>query len=171
MTTLSGKRILITRPPGEGRTFAQALRDLGAQPIYFPTIQIAPIEDTTCLDRALIHLANYDWLVFTSANAVEAVYERLNALGTRSLPLRVAAIGPKTAASLEDKGLSPDLIPTEYISEAIVPGMGELHEKWVLLPLADIAHDTLPKAIQEAGGVPHVVTAYLTIPAAPDPEG
>ena len=173
MTILSGKRILITRPSGEGHAFGQALQDLEAKPIYLPTIQIAPVEDTSCLDRALADLANYDWLVFTSANAVEAVFERLNAIGaqTASLPLKVASIGPKTAASLQARGLHPDLVPTEYISDAIVPGMGELHEKWVLLPLADIAKDSLPKAIRDAGGVPHVVTAYHTIPATPDPEG
>lgn len=173
MTILSGKRILITRSSGEGHAFGQALQDLGAQPIYFPTIQIAPVEDTSCLDRALADLANYDWLVFTSTNAVQAVFERLNAIGaqTASLPLKIASIGPKTAASLQARGLHPDLVPTEYISDAIVPGMGELHEKWVLLPLADIANDSLPKAIQDAGGVPHVVTAYHTIPAASDPEG
>jgi uroporphyrinogen-III synthase len=173
MSALSGKRILITRPPGKANAFAQALQAQGAQPVYFPTIQITPVEDTTCLDRALSQLDTYAWLVFTSANAVEAVYERLGALEIQpaSPPLKVAAIGPNTAAALEANGVSPDFMPAEHISEAILPGLGELQEKWVLLPLADIAHESLPRAIQDAGGVSHVVTAYHTIPAAPDPEG
>ncbi|MCK5427915.1 MAG: uroporphyrinogen-III synthase, partial [Anaerolineales bacterium] len=76
-----------------------------------------------------------------------------------------------TSAALEAKGVSPDFMPTEHISDAILPGLGELQEKWVLLPLADIAHDSLPRAIQDAGGVSHVVTAYHTVPAAPDHQG
>lgn len=173
MSTLSGKRILITRPRGKANGFARALEDRGAQPVYFPTIKIAPIEDTTCLDTALAHLDDYHWLVFTSTNAVEAVFERLHALGIRpaSLPLKVAAIGPNTAAAMESRGISPDYIPAEHVSEAIVPGLGELDEKWILLPTADIAQDSLPKAIQDAGGLSHVVTAYHTVPAEPDPEG
>lgn len=173
MNTLSGKRILITRPRGKTREFAQALQDRAAVPVYFPTIQIAPIEDTTCLDNALVRLDAYHWLVFTSTNAVEAVFERLHALGIElaPLPLKVAAIGPNTAAALKAGGISPDFIPAEYVSDAIVPGMGALHDRWVLLPTADIAHDSLPKAIQDAGGVSHVVTAYHTVPAEPDPEG
>lgn len=173
MTTLAGKRILITRPRGKATAFAQALLNLGAQPVYFPTIQIAPIEDTTCLDTALARLDDYHWLVFTSTNAVEAVFERLHALGIElaPLPIKVAAIGPNTAAALKARGSSPDFTPAEYVSEEIIPGMGVLQDRWVLLPTADIAHDSLPKAIQDAGGVSHVVTAYHTIPAEPDPEG
>ena len=173
MTTLSDKRILITRPRDLANTFAEALQAQGAQPVYFPTIQIALAEDTTCLDRALTHLDKYAWLILTSVNAVEAVYERLNALEIKpaSPPLKVAAIGPKTAAALEAREISPDFMPSEYVSEAILPGLGELQEKWVLLPLADIAPDNLPRAIQEAGGFSHVVTAYHTLPAKPDPEG
>ena len=173
MSALSGKRILITRPRHQANTFAEALQVQGAQPVYLPTIQISPVEDTTCLDRALAHLDKYDWLVLTSANAVEVVCERLNAMEIKpdSPPLKVAAIGPKTAAALEACGVSPNFMPSEHISEAILPGLGDLHERWVLLPLADIAQNTLPNAIQDAGGISHVVIAYHTVPAMPDPEG
>ena len=62
-------------------------------------------------------------------------------------------------------------VPDHYIAEAILPGLGELNERWFLLPMADIANDTLPSAIQAGGGIAHVITAYHTIPAEPNPEG
>lgn len=173
MNGIQGKRILITRPRHKTKTFAQALQAQGAHPVYFPTIQISPVEDTTCLDRALTRLENYDWVVLTSANAVEAVWERLNVLElqTATSSIQLAAIGPKTAAALEAWGESPDFIPTEYIAEAILPGLGDLQSRWVLFPMADIAHNTLPSAVQVAGGISHVVTAYHTLPTEPDSEG
>jgi uroporphyrinogen-III synthase len=118
-------------------------------------------------------LEYYDWLVLTSANAVDVVYGRMRALGVDSLPasLRIAAVGPKTAAKIKDKGIEPDFVPHEYISEAVTPGLGDLRGRWVLLPTADIARDTLPQAIQAADGIAHVITAYRTIPSIPDPAG
>lgn len=166
-------RVLITRPRQQAADFEGALRKVGAQAIFLPTIQIAPVTNTTRLDRALTQLQRYDWLVMTSANAVQVVFKRLEALGIDSLPttLHIAAIGPKTAAVLKGKGCAPDYVPDEYIAEAILPGLGELRGRRVLLPVADIAQDTLPRAIQAAGGFPQVITTYHTIPAQPDPEG
>jgi uroporphyrinogen-III synthase len=171
MSSLQGRRIVITRPHHQSSTLKEILDSKGARPILFPTIQISPLQDTGNLDRALKKLSHYDWLVLTSANAVEAVWMRLNALGIETLPrtLQVAAIGPKTAASLEAHGIQPDFIPETYVAESILPGLGDLQSRRVLLPLADIAHDTLPNAIRSCGGVPDVVTAYHTLPAKPDP--
>jgi len=83
----------------------------------------------------------------------------------------VAAIGPKTAAKLQEGGISPNFVPDQHIAEAILPGLGDLNNCWVLLPMADIAADTLPNAIQAADGIAHVITAYHTVPAEPDPKG
>jgi uroporphyrinogen-III synthase len=74
-------------------------------------------------------------------------------------------VGPKTNARLITAGVTQGFIPEQYVAEAIISGMGDLSDRWVLLPMADIAPDTLPKAIQEVGGIAHVVTAYHTIPA------
>lgn len=166
-------RILITRPREQSASFAEALQAVGAEPIYLPTIAIHPIEDFTQLDNSLTQLENYAWLVLTSANAARMVSERLIFLEVSTLPesLRVAAIGPKTAAKLKAVGISPDYVPDQYISETIIPGLGDLTGRWVLLPSADIAHDTLPKAIQAANGIPHVITVYHTVLAEPDPKG
>lgn len=166
-------RVLITRPRKEAAEFAQALSKIGAEAIYFPTIAIRPVEDISALDQAISHLQNYDWLIFTSANAANVVLDRKVALKIEKFPerLRIAAIGPKTAECLEGRGVSPHFIPDEYVAEAILPGLGDLTNRHVLLPLADLAHDTLPRAIYEANGIAHVVTAYHTLPTEPDPEG
>jgi uroporphyrinogen-III synthase len=158
-------RVLVTRPRKDADEFAAALQAIGAEAVFFPTIAIQPIVDTTLLDRALSRLNCYDWLVFTSANAVDVVLERLADLDIPAIPhnLRVAAVGPKTAARLMAANIHPEFVPEKYIAEAVVPGLGDLYGRWVLLPMADIAHDTLPQAIQAADGIAHVITAYHTV--------
>ena len=160
-------RVLITRPRKDAEGFAKALRDIGAEVLFLPTIAIRPVADPSMLDEALSNLGRYGWLVFTSANAVDAVLERLDALGLPGFPsaLHIAAVGPKTAARLIEAGYKPDFVPEEHVAEAILPGLGDLRCRRVLLPTADIAHDTLPQAIRAASGIAHVVTAYHTVPA------
>jgi uroporphyrinogen-III synthase len=166
------KRILVTRPRAQADEFANKLRSAGFEPVYFPVIEIKPIENNLGLERALSKLSCYEWIVFTSVNAVEVVfgnYSRLifaDGVGTR-----FAAIGPKTASSLKARGIEPDFIPEEYVAEAILPGLGDLIGKWVLLPRAEIARKALPEAIFNAGGIPHEITVYKTLPSKPDPEG
>jgi uroporphyrinogen-III synthase len=166
------KRILITRPRAQADEFAAKLRSAGFKPIFFPVIEIKPVEDNLALERALSKLGCYEWIVFTSVNAVEVVfgdYSRLifaDGVGTR-----FAAIGPKTASSLQAHGVDPHFVPEEYVAEAILPGLGDLIGKWVLLPRAEIARRALPEAIFHAGGIPHEITVYKTLPSEPDPDG
>ncbi len=164
-------RVLITRQRKDAAKFALALDEIGAEAFYLPTIDIHPVAETTLLDDAITHLHNYDWLILTSANAVDVVLDRKNALGIDRFPenLQIAAIGPRTAARLLAGGVTPNFIPDEYIAEKIIPGLGNLNDRRVLLPMADIAHDTLPHAIRQANGIAHVVTAYHTLPAEADP--
>jgi uroporphyrinogen-III synthase len=166
-------RVLITRPRKDASEFVCALEEIGAEAIYFPTIEISPVANTASLDQAISHLHDYDWLVLTSANAVDVILRRKAALSIDCFPdnLRIAAIGAKTAASLLRGGVTPDFVPEAYVAEAILPGLGDIGGRWVLLPMADIALDTLPQAIQKANGIAHVVTAYHTLPASPDPIG
>ena len=166
-------RVLITRPRSQAAGLADKLRKIGLEIDLFPTIDIRPVDDPYCLDRALSQLECYDWMVLTSTNAAEAVLGRMSNLGISTPPqnLSVAAIGPKTAARLENGGIAPDFVPDQYIAESIIPGLGDLRGRWVLLPMADIAHDMLPNAIQNLDGVDHVVTAYHTVPAEGDTEG
>ncbi len=169
------KRILITRPRAQADGFAERLRAAGFEPIFFPVIEIRPIEKNVALGRALVKLDCYDWIVFTSVNAVDVVFNHSNLvkkgqeLGDRGV--RVAAIGPKTAEALRARGVTPDFVPAEHVAESILPGLGDLRGKWVLLPRAEIARKALPEAIAAAGGIPHEISVYQTLPAQPDPEG
>lgn len=161
------KRILITRPRAQANDFAEHLRTAGFEPVFFPVIEIQPIENNVALERAMAKLECYDWLVFTSVNAVEVVSRQLPNV---SLP-QVAAIGPKTAEALKARGITPDFVPEEYVAESILPGLGDLRGKWVLLPRAEIARKALPEAIFEAGGIPHEISVYKTLPAQVSLEG
>jgi uroporphyrinogen III methyltransferase/synthase len=162
------KRILVTRPRAQADSFVEGLRVARFEPIYFPVIEIRSVEDNSELDQALVQIKKYDWVVFTSVNGVEVVFDRLEKYS--SLP-RVAAIGPKTADALKARGVIPDFIPEEYVAEAILPGLGDLRGKWVLLPRAEIARKALPEAIIKAGGIAHEIAVYKTLAIQPDAEG
>ncbi|KAF0106392.1 MAG: uroporphyrinogen III methyltransferase / synthase [Anaerolineaceae bacterium] len=180
-------KVLITRPRSQADSFANALAEIGFEPVYFPVIEIRPVEDLTALDKALSEIGRYAWVVFTSVNGVEVVFDVIARRGTpkqspktsggllrftrSDTTLRVAAIGPKTAEALQKRGVTPDFVPEEYVAEAILPGLGDLRGKWVLLPRAEIARKALPKAIAEAGGVAHEIAVYQTVPALLDPDG
>ena len=195
------KRILITRPRVQAEELAQSLRARGFEPIFFPVIEIQPIENNVALERALSKLDCYDWVVFTSVNAVDVVFDivarnlalseaagedqtrltkqssaengrLLRPFGARhDTAPNFAAIGPRTAEALQARGITPDFVPEEYVAESILPGLGDLRGKWVLLPRAEIARKALPDAICEAGGTAHEIAVYKTLPAQPDPEG
>jgi uroporphyrinogen-III synthase len=167
------KRILITRPRAQADDFAEKLRTAGFEPIFFPVIEIQPIENNVALERALEKLNCYEWAVFTSVNAVEVVFS----LTPPPLPMgegqeiRVAAIGPKTAKALRKYGVEPNFIPDEYVGEAILSGLGDVKDKWVLFPRAEIARKELPEAIANVGGIVHEIVVYRTLPAEMDMDG
>jgi len=166
------KRILITRPRAQAGAFAENLLIAGLEPVFFPVIEIQPMENNTALDRAVSKLGCYDWVVFTSVNAVEVVFEKYSSAFQREHgTVKFAAIGPKTAAALQVREITPEFVPDEYIAEVIAPGLGDLRGKWVLLPRAEIARKALPEAIFEAGGIPHEIAVYKTLPARPEPAG
>jgi len=170
------KRVLITRPRAQSESFGEALKAAGFEPIYFPVIEIRPIENNVTLDKVLDKLNCYEWIVFTSVNAVDIFFSP-SPLGPSPLGrgqgkgLRVAAIGPKTADALRRHNIEPDFVPEEYVAEAILPGLGDLRGKWVLLPHAEIARKALPEAIVKAGGTAHEIVVYQTLPAELDMEG
>jgi uroporphyrinogen III methyltransferase / synthase len=166
------KRILITRPRAQADEFAGKLRSAGFEPVFFPVIEIKPVEDNLALERALSKLGCYEWIVFTSVNAVEVVFGNYShIIFADGVGTRFAAIGPKTADSLKAHGIDPHFVPEEYVAEAILPGLGDLIGKWVLLPRAEIARKALPEAIFNAGGIPHEITVYKTLPSKPDSDG
>ncbi len=168
-------KVLITRPRSQADAFARHLSQAGFEPIFFPVIEIRPFEENIALQRAIEKLGCYDWVVFTSVNGVEAFFSHLHVAFDHAFPagkkVKVAAIGPKTAAALEMHGVRPDFVPQEYVAEAILPGLGDLRGRWVLLPRAEIARKALPEAIAQAGGIAHEIAVYRTVPAQPAEEG
>jgi len=171
---LTGKRILVTRPRAQSADLCDRLAALGAEPIVFPTIEIAPLENTTPLDQAINQLSHYHWVIFTSVNGVAAFWGRLIATGKDSgalAEMRVAAIGPATAQALEMRGIQPRFIPDEYVAEAIVEGIGDVRGQRILLPRADIAREALAAELERLGAMVDEIAAYRTLPTAPEPRG
>ncbi|UCC72434.1 MAG: uroporphyrinogen-III synthase [Gemmatimonadota bacterium] len=156
----------MTRPAGQAERLLAGLRQLGAAPLHHPTIRIADPVDPVPFRRALEQLDSYDWVVFTSANGVARFWHQLE--GVRSsalLPVgtRVAAIGPATAAELERRGVSPEVVPEEYVAEAVadvLTGLEEIAGRRVLLPRAAGARQVLPQRLRAAGAEVDEVIAY-----------
>jgi len=171
MSGLQGRTVVITRSRAQAAPLAQALAARGAIPVFFPTIDIRPLEDYAALDRALKHADQYAWIVFTSANAVTAVWERLQALGQTGLAAsgRIAAVGPATAAALARRGAPIGAMPADSRGAAIARSLGNLAGRRVLLPRADIGREDTGEALREAGAAVEEVVAYHTTLAATDP--
>lgn len=162
-------KVLITRPRAQADDFADKLRSAGYEPILFPVIEIRPVENTAALERALENIQKYEWAIFTSVNAVDVVLK--DCVSAVFSGVKVAAIGPKTAEALRARSIEPNFIPDEYVAEAILPGLGDVKNKWILFPRAEIARQELPEAIANAGGVVHEITVYRTLPAETDTDG
>ena len=167
---LAGLRVLVTRARQQASQLSARLADLGALPMEYPTIEIRPSEDDGAFDAALASLDRFEWVVFTSANGVDAVFDRLarrrrdaRAFGA----CRVCAIGPSTAASLRARGIVADWMPEQFVTSAIVEGFREfdLRGAGVLLTRADIAPAALADGLREQGATVTEVTAYRTVPA------
>lgn len=168
---LLGWRILTTRAKKQSGHLAGPLRDLGAEVIEVPTIEINPPSSYEPLDSALNNIKYYDWLVLTSVNGVDAVFERLQNLGisaTNLAYLQIAAIGPATQKAIEKHGLKVAATPEKYIAESVVETLrGKTEGKRVLLARAKVARDILPNELRKAGVLLEVVEAYETkVPAA-----
>lgn len=169
---LTGKRVVVTRPAAQAAALAEPLQDLGATPVFFPTIAIQPMEESGPLDEAIGRMGAgaYDWVIFTSVNGVAAFWERLEALDRDVMifdGVRVAAIGPATGDALAAQGVEADYIPDEFVAEAIGEGLGDVAGKAILLPRAAIARKTLAKMLAEQGAAVDEVATYRTLPAEP----
>ncbi len=164
---LSGLRILVGRASHQAGTLSSALRELGADVIEIPFIEIRKPRSYKRLDEALRHLQSYDWMILTSVNGVEAVWERLNKLGLydRKLTrLKIAAIGPATKAAIEKRGFRVDVVPKRYVAESAVESLrGRVKGKRVLLARAKVARDVIPEELRKAGALVDVVEAYETV--------
>ena len=165
---LFGKTVVVTRAREQASEFRFLLEEKGAHCLEFPTIEVVPPASWEPLDKAIQNLSDYNWVIFTSVNGVKFFFQRLEEhdKDVRALyGLRIGAIGPKTAASLSQRGLRLDLVPSEYRAEAVIEELGEeeMRGKRFLLPRAAKAREILPEKIEEVGGQIDVVPTYETI--------
>jgi uroporphyrinogen III methyltransferase/synthase len=164
---LFGKRVLVTRSQEQAGVLSARLRDLGAEPVEFPTIRIAPPDDFGPLDRAIESLCVYKWIVFTSVNGVKSFMRRLLFKGYDARALaqaKLAAIGPATAEELGRFALRVDHMPGNYLAEAMVEGISIVAGDRILLPRADLARPVLAQELTKEGAKVDEVIAYRTLP-------
>jgi uroporphyrinogen III methyltransferase / synthase len=177
---LFGWRVLVPRTKEQAKAVTELLKDYGAVPEEVPTIAVEPPRTPQQMERAVKGLVTgrYQWVAFTSANAVRAVRERFEEYGLDARAfagVKVAAVGEQTASSLLDFGIRPDLIPAgEQSAEGLAsewPPYDDLLDpiNRVLLPRADIATEALLTKLTELGWECEDVTAYRTVRAAPPP--
>lgn len=170
---LFGKRIVVTRSRDQASVFAEMLIDRGASPIEFPSIDVVPPASWAELDSALDAVETYQWVIFTSANAVRFFFERLRSRGRDLRVLKgvnICAVGPKTAEALEQHGLKADLIPSEFKAEGVLAALGGVQVKGLrfLIPRAKVAREIIPEKLRELGAEVTVATAYENVRPAAD---
>lgn len=160
----------------------ELLEASGATAISFPTISIEPPSHPEALHQAM-GAGLYDWVVLTSTNAVMALEAARRELGAKpgtglgpwpAPETRFCAVGPTTAAALEAVGLTPDIVPSEYVGESVLDALleadGNLDRRRILIPRAAEARDVIPDGLRAAGAVVDVVEAYRTVPVKADDE-
>ena len=164
---LAGTRVLVGRARHQAGGLSASLRSLGASVIEIPFIQIRKPQSYQSLDDALKNIRSYDWLILTSANGVEAMWERIRKLRItrRTLKhLQIAAIGPATKKAIVKHGLKVKMVPEEYVAESVVKGLRDkVNGKRVVLIRAKVARDVIPEELRAAGAEVDVVEAYETV--------
>ncbi len=166
--------MLVGRAWHQAGALSAELRTLGASVLEIPFIEIRKPHSFKPLDSALKNLLAYDWLILTSVNGVEAMWDRLERLRlnlshpNREGEIRVAAIGPATKKAIEKRGVKVDVVPKEYVAESVVRSLRKkVKGKRVLLVRAKVARDVIPRELRKAGAQVDVVEAYETVvPAA-----
>ena len=182
---LTGIRVLVGRAHHQAGSLSAELRKLGAEVLKIPFIEIRKPRSFRALDSALRNLDTYDWLILTSVNGVEAMWDRLENMSpgipwksgasaprkrekiSRALApenLRIAAIGPATQKAIAQRGLRVDVVPKEYVAESVVRSLkSKVKGKRVLLVRAKVARDVIPRELRKAGADVDVVEAYETV--------
>jgi len=164
---LSGYRVLVSRAKKQASALSSTLKELGCEVIEIPFIEIRKPSSYKPLDTALQNLAEYDWLILTSVNGAEALFERMakRKVAKSALEhLKIAAIGPATKAAIEKHGLGVAATPKEYVAESVVNMLQtQMNGKRVLLARAKVARDVIPRELRKAGATVDVIEAYETV--------
>jgi uroporphyrinogen III methyltransferase/synthase len=170
---LRSMQIAVTRARQQSAELHSRLSELGAEVVEMPVIEMAELENYAALDGCIFRLPSYDWLVFTSTNAVQYFYQRLRAAGldTRAIRSRVCAIGSATSDELQTRGLIPDVVPDSFDSEGVIAALERyaLTGKRILLPRASAAREVIPETLAAMGAHVEAVDAYRNV-VPPDAE-
>ena len=162
MSTLAGRRIVITRAREQASELGALLKAEGATVLELPLIEMQAPEDWGPADAAAFHLPDYSWIVFTSANAVRWFDSRLSSKETKA---HVCCIGSKTKSVAERLGWRVSLVPAEYVAESVVAAFSgkSLAAQRVLMPRAAVARDLVPQALRDLGAEVDVVDVYRNV--------
>ena len=164
MLPLANRRILITRAKNQASALATQLQALGAIPILIPTIEIAQPSSYCAMDAALASIRSFDWLVFTSANAVQSFVDRARLLNLSPQAKRVAAIGSATAKAVTEAGMTVDFIPPQAIAESLAEALTpHAPNATMLLVRAAAARDIVPESLAAAGATVTIAEAYRNV--------
>jgi uroporphyrinogen III methyltransferase/synthase len=174
---LFGRRIVVTRTREQASQLSRQLLELGAEVLEIPTIKVQPPDERVALVEALQGIGEYDWLVFTSPNGVTNFFEYffkafddVRAIGN----IRIAAVGPATAAKLKELHLRVDVMPEEYVATKIATAFKKfesLENLRVLIARAQVANPELPKTLEDMGAIVDDVAVYQTVPETDDRAG
>lgn len=165
---LVGLRILVTRSRNQAGELSSRLSKLGAEPIEIPVLEIEPPDSWEPLDAALDQVAEYDWIIFASTNAVDSFVDRFESFGRtvdELVKIKFGAIGPTTADALVERGIAPAYHPDQFIAEALVqqfPGYPNLKGKRILWPRTNVGRTYISDKLTEAGAAVDIVQAYKT---------
>lgn len=163
---LEGKRIVLTRAVEQARELMARLEEMGAIVLLFPAVSFSEPSDTSQLDRAIRSLGEFDWILFTSANAVRFFAARFRKLGmepSHGMTFRCAAVGPATASAVAAEGFSVDHVAQEFVGTALARELSNsLAGKKILLPRSERARPDLPAALKAVGADVTEVVAYHT---------
>ena len=164
MTSLAGLRVVVTRAAHQAEELAGPLREAGAEVILLPMIAIGPPDLPGELTGAAVAANDYDWIIFTSTNAVAAF--RADLPGDPSeLHARIATVGDRTRDHAEQLGFKVSLVPDKYVAESLIDSFAdyELNDKKVLIPRAAVARDIIPTELRKRGAHVTVVEAYRNV--------
>jgi len=164
---LTGVRVLVGRARHQASALSAGLKAMGAEVIEIPFIEIRKPRSYGPLDAALKRITEYDWLILTSVNGVEALSARTKRgkiKRSQFAHLQIAAIGPATKGEIEKLGLKVALVPEQYIAESVVESLrGKVEGKRVLLTRARVGRDVIPRQLRKMGARVDVVEAYETV--------
>lgn len=174
---LFGRRIVVTRTRQQASQLSQQLLELGGEVLEIPTIRIEPAEDRQMIVDALMELNSYNWLVFTSPNGVDSFFD----LFFKAFPdlrdlggVRIAAVGPATAAKLKSLHLTVDVMPKKYLASEVAKAINEyesVENLKMLLMRAEVANRELPDELESLGAIVDDVACYRTVMETDDRTG